>query len=165
LHKKYIKYARNYEIDGLNTIKKIPYIPYRDKVYDEYANYWFASTFASNQWLFNYKVNRESIDQLEKEGGICILYTHLGYYMQNGIIDKGFREMIEYIGKKDGWFVPVSTVLDFLKEENKHRKIPEYISLFKKKQIQLHSFWTRIKYRFLIKIDDYHFKKSDAYAK
>ncbi len=163
LHKKHIKYARNLEIDDLNTLKKLPYMPYRDKQYDKYSNYWFASTFAPNQWLFNKKVTKESIDRLEKENGICILYTHLGYYMQKGEIDRGFIDMINYIGaKKNGWFVPVSTLLDHLLK-NKNRD--EYISVNVKKRMELHSFITRLKYRYIIKIDDYHFKKSQDYEK
>jgi hypothetical protein len=164
-HKKHIKYGRNYEIDGINTIKKMPNMPYKDKIFDEYANYWFASTFASNQWLFNYKINEESIDKLESDSGICILYTHLGYFMQNGEIDKGFERMINYIGKKDGWFVPVSEVMEFLLKEKKSRGESDNITLLQKKKIEFHSFLTRIKYRFIIKIDDYHFKKSNSYAK
>ena len=40
LHKKTIKFSRNYEIDDLNTFKCNPYMPYRDKKYDEFCNYW-----------------------------------------------------------------------------------------------------------------------------
>ena len=59
-----------------------------------------SSTFAPNQWMFNHIVTKESIDRLENEGGVCILYTHLGYYHKNGKVDEGFKKMISYIGKK-----------------------------------------------------------------
>ena len=163
LHKKHIKYARNLEIDHLNTIKKIPNMPYREKRFDEYANYWFASTFASNQWLFNNIVTKKNIDKLEQDGGICILYTHLGYYTQFGEVDKGFKEMIEYIGKKNGWFIPVTQVLDFLLEQN--TKAGKYLPLLERKKLEFHSLKTRIKYRFLKKIDDFHFKRSNEYER
>ena len=127
LHKKHIKYARNLEIDDLNTLKRFPYMPYKDKQYEKYSNYWFASTFAPNQWLFNKKVTKNSIDRLEKENGVCILYTHLGYYTQKGEVDRGFTEMIKYIGaKKSGWFVPVSTLLDYLLKNNSNIEIFAY---------------------------------------
>ena len=58
---------------------------------NEFCNYWYSSTFAPNQWMFNHIVTKESIDRLEKEGGICILYTHLGYYHKNGKVDEGFQ--------------------------------------------------------------------------
>jgi hypothetical protein len=166
LHKKYIKYARNYEIDDINTIKKISNMPYKEKRFDEYSNFWFSSTFAPNQWMFKHIVNRKSIDRLEKERGICILYTHLGYYQQFGKIDPGFKEMIEYIGtKKNGWFVPVGKILDFLIENKKQNFLPEYLPFFTQKRMEFHTLKTRIKYRYINKIDDFHFKKSDGYER
>ena len=141
-------------------------MPYRDKQYDEYANYWFSSTFASNQWMFKKQVNKMSIDRLENEGGVCILYTHLGYYMVDGVIDPHFKKMIEYLGSKNsGWYVPVSTVLDFLNQNKKSNNISEYIPTYFKKWIEFRSLWTRIKYRYFVKLDDFHFKKSNSYDK
>ncbi len=162
-HKKYIKYARNYEIDDINTFKKFPHFPYKEKRFNQYANYWFASTFAPNQWMFNHLVNKKNIDRLEDEGGICILYTHLGYYRQFKKIDSGFRDMIEYIGsKKNGWFVPVGTILDFLKA---NQKKPKSLTFLEQKKIEYHSLKTRFKYRLINKIDDYNFKRSGEYEK
>jgi hypothetical protein len=164
-HKKLIKYGRNYEFDNINTFKINPFMPYKDKKYDMYSNYWFSSTFAPNQWMFNKLVTPANIDRLEKEGGICILYTHLGYYMQNQKIDKGFIEKIKYIGSKNtGWFIPVSQVLDFLIEHKKKNNIPEYLPKIVKKKLELKSIKTRIKYRYIKKIDDFHFKKSKDYV-
>ena len=161
-----IRYSRNYEFDNINTFSVNPYMPYKDKSYDKYANYWFSSTFAPNQWMFNKIVTPESIDKLEREGGICILYTHLGYYMQGGKIDKGFKERIKYLGeKRTGWYVPVSKILNFLLEHKKNINMPEYLSSLDKKKLEIKSISTRIKYRFFNKIDDFHFKKSDDYGK
>ncbi|UZJ41970.1 hypothetical protein OO006_02945 [Prosthecochloris sp. SCSIO W1101] len=161
-HKKYIKYSRNYEINDINTIKVNPYMPYLDAKCSKYSNYWFSSTFAPNQWIFNKIITKRSIDRLEKEGGICILYTHLGYYTINGVVDFGFQKMIEYIGsKKNGWFEPVSTVLDYLMTTGNGNKIP----IMHKKLLEFHSLKTRIIYRYLNKIDDYHFKRSNIYEK
>jgi hypothetical protein len=166
LHKKHIKYARNYEIDDINTLRKMPIIPYKEKRFDEYSNFWFPSTFASNQWLFNHVVTKKNIDRLEKERGICILYTHLGYYRQFGKINTGFKEMIKYIGmKKNGWFVPVGTILDFLIENKKLNNIPDYLPFLTRKRMEFHTLKTRIKYRFINKIDDFNFKQSDEYER
>jgi len=165
-HKKLIKYSRNYEFDRLNTYSVNPYMPYKDRNYNDYANYWFSSTFAPNQWIFNKIVTKENIDRLEREGGICILYTHLGYYMQKGRIDQGFIDKINYLGNKNsGWYVPVGTILNFLMDHKKNHKIPEYLPPLIKKKLEIKSISTRIKYRFINKIDDYHFKKSDNYDK
>jgi hypothetical protein len=165
-HKRYIQYTRSYEVNKINTYKKIPFMPYKEKKCDEYSNFWFGSTFAPNPWIFNKIVTKQNIDKLEKEGGICILFTHLGYYMQKGIIDPGFIQMIEYIGnKKNGWFVPVSNILDLLNQRKIHKRKDEYIPKTVKKQIELHSLITRIKFRYIVKIDDYHFGKSILHEK
>jgi len=164
LHKKIIKYSRNYEIDDINTYKKNKYMPYKDKRYDEFCNYWYSSTFAPNQWMFNDIVTKKSIDKLENEGGVCILYTHLGYYYKNGQVDQGFKEMITYIGKKKtGLFLPVSDVLDLLNKNKEINKVKEYLPFWKKFRLEFSSLKTRIRYRYVRKIDDYHFKKSDLY--
>lgn len=163
-HKKMIKFSRNYEIDNINTLKKNPFMPYKDKEYEKFCNYWYSSTFASNQWMFNKIVNKKSIDRLEREGGVCILYTHLGYYYKKGEIDKGFKKTIEYLGnKKTGLYLPVGEVLDLLLERKIENNIPEYLPFWFKKRIELQSLITRIKYRYIVKKDDYHFKLSDDY--
>jgi len=164
LHKMYVKYSRNYEIDNINTYKVNPYMPYKDKRYDEFSNYWYSSTFAPNQWMFKAVVSKNSIDQLEKEGGVCILYTHLGYYFKNGEIDDHFKEMIEYLGAKEsGLYVPITEVMEILTKNKRVTHKGEYIPFFFKKKLELHSLVTRIKYRFFTKMDDFHFKKSELY--
>ena len=139
-------------------------LSYKDKAYDEYCNYWFSSTFASNQWLFNKIVNKRSIDSLEREGGACILYTHLGYYMTHGKIDPGFVCAIEELSKRTaGWYVPVSELLDYLKEKKQEEGVSDYIPTYFKKWLEFRSLWTRIKYRYFIRKDDSHFKASKQY--
>lgn len=159
-HKSIIKYNRNYEFDQLNIIKKNPEIPYKDTSFDKYSNYWFSAAFAPNQWVFNHIVNKKSIDNLEKESGVCILYTHFGYYMYEGNkIDPGFKDRINYLSSKNGWFVPVSEILDFLLEQKEIRNSPEYIKYYRKALLSISHLFTRIKYRKFIKIDDYYFKQ------
>lgn len=156
VHKKIIKYNRSYEIDKLNIIKLNPYIPYIDSKRKEFSNYWFSAAFAPNPWVFNRLVTTKSINQLEEERGICILYTHLGYYVQRGEIDPGFQNMIDYISKKKGWFVPVSNVLDYLMDKRDDKLIiPKLFQL----KLELLYLFTRFKYRKIFKIDDYTFKK------
>jgi hypothetical protein len=163
-HKKFIKYSRNYEIDDINVLKANPYMPYRDKAYENYANYWYSSTFAPNQLVFNKLINKKSIDRLKNEGGVCILYTHLGYFYKNGKIDKKFKETIELLGKdKEGLYITVSETLNLLKKYKKQNLIDDYIPFYHKKFLEFKSLITRIKYRFFVKIDDFHFKKTNKY--
>ena len=56
-------------------------------------------------------------DRLEAEGGACIAYTHFGSgFVHDGRIDPGFERLMRRLSAKNGWFVPVSTLLDFLLE-------------------------------------------------
>ncbi len=156
-HKQLIKFARNYEFETLNILKKVPELPYRDKEFIQYSNYWFASTFAPNQWVFNHIINENAIDKLEEEGGVGIVYTHFGYYKyENGKIDESFKRKMEYLSKKEGWFVPVSELLEFLL---KNKKNDRYISEYRKLILSLSHLFTRIKFRKLLKIDDYYFRQ------
>ncbi len=106
--------------------------------------------------MFNRIVTRSAIDKLERDGGVCILNTHLGYYMKDGVIDSGFVERIKYLSKKrSGWFVPVSTVMDHLLSV---RDVDRSIPLLTRYWMELSYLLTRFKYRKIIKIDDYYFK-------
>lgn len=118
LHRWYFKYTRNLTFTSeLNMLKVDPYMPFKDNR-KEYANYWFSTADAPGVAEFEKNVTKEKIDQLEKEGGVCILSTHLGKrFCQNEEINSYFQEMIEYIVDKPGWFVPVGEILDFLLQE------------------------------------------------
>ena len=132
-------------------------MPYIDRNKEKYSNYWFSSTFAPNQWVFNKIVTPEAVDKLEQEGGICILYTHLGYYMINNQIDPGFIDRIKYISqKRNCWFAPVSTVLDFLRIRQRSRvEIPSVTKL----KLEFIYLFIRFKYGKVLQIDDHTFKK------
>jgi hypothetical protein len=158
-HKRIIKYNRNYELDTLNIINKNREMPYIDKRFLKYSNYWFSAAFAPNQWVFNHLVNKKSLDQLEKEGGVCIVYTHFGYYFKEGKIDQKFVETIEYLSEKNGWYAPVSDVLDYLLENKSEKEKYASISQLKRLQLSMLHIWCRFKYRKIHKIDDYYFKK------
>jgi len=157
VHKRIIKFNRNYEFDELNLLKVNPEMPYRDIRYEQCSSYWFSATFAPNQWCFNRIVTPEAVDRLEEEGGICILYTHLGYYMKTGCIDREFIERIDYLASKNtGLYVPVSQVLEHLLSENGRG---QYLNTVRRFQLEFRHLWTRFKYRHLSRIDDHTFKQ------
>ncbi len=159
-HKKIIKFSRNHEFGGINTLKYDPRTPYIDPKRSEFCNLWFSSTFAPNQWVFNELINETTIDQLERENGTCIVFTHLGYFMRDGQIDPGFKSTIEYLGRKKGNYKPVSDVLNDIIEkrvtEGKPRA-PKLRSLVKAR-MELQHLMTRVKFRWMTKLDDYAFK-------
>jgi len=168
-HKQVILFNRNHEIDDINTARFDRFMPYIDPTRSEYSNYWFSGTFAPNQWVFNRIVTPRNIQKLESERGICILFTHLGYFMKDGKIDQGFVERIEDLSKNpNGLYIPVSSVLSRIVAERRRRKqalfpvIPRYAKL----RMELQHLWTRYKYRKIIRIDDYAFKhlKSEMFT-
>jgi hypothetical protein len=56
-------------------------------------------------------------ERLEQEGGACIMYTHFGHgYWDGRSLNERFRELMTRLSRRNGWFVPVSTLLDFLLE-------------------------------------------------
>lgn len=120
VHKKHIKYTRNFTfLNELNTIKIDPRMPYLNEFMDQ-ANYIFSTADAPDVFAFKKYVTKEKIDKLINEGGICILSTHLGKgYCNEGKIDDYFYATIKYISSKNGYFMPVSNVLDHLLNHNK----------------------------------------------
>ena len=119
LCKEYITYVRNFVFSDINTLKCCPYMPYQDPE-KPYVNYWFASSEGHNVNVFNKCLSNENQDRLEEEGGACIMYTHFadGFY-QNGKLSEKFKIQMKRLSKKNGWFVPLSTLLEFLKKKNK----------------------------------------------
>ena len=66
---------------------------------------------------FNRLLTRERMDKLESDGGVCIVSTHLGKgFAADGKIDQETGEILRYLSRKSGWFVPVSEILDHLRK-------------------------------------------------
>lgn len=112
----YITYVRNFVLKDINTLKQCPFLPYHDPQ-RPYVNYWFAACEGAAAHSFNTALAEENQDRLEAEGGACIMYTHFanGFYV-HGHLDKRFKQLIKRLAQKNGWFVPVSCLLDYLKQ-------------------------------------------------
>ncbi|MBA7642532.1 hypothetical protein ES703_50227 [subsurface metagenome] len=113
-----IKYVRNFVFPEANTLKACPFMPYHDPR-RPFVNYWFASSEGPEIVAFNKTVSEKNQDLLEAEGGACIMYAHLacGFYKDEKI-DPRFRSLMERLSRKNGWFVPVGTLIDYLLETN-----------------------------------------------
>ena len=122
VHKKHIKWTRNRVYNSTNTLKIDPKMPFMEKS-KPYANYLFSSSDGHTIEEFNSLISKKNIDKLEKEGGLCIVYTHFasGFLDKNSSINKEFEENINYLSSKEGWFAPASEILDFLLK-NKNKK-------------------------------------------
>jgi hypothetical protein len=112
--KQKIQYVRNFVFADINTLKVCPEMPYHDPA-RPYVNYWYASSEGAKARSFIARLDDRNQDRLEAEGGACIMYTHfgLGFYEKN-TLNPEFKRLMERLSKRNGWFVPVSTLLDYL---------------------------------------------------
>lgn len=122
--KQHIKYVRNFVFSDINTLRACPYMPYFDQE-RPFVNNWFSSSEGADCRAFCRTVSEANQDRLEEEGGACIMYTHLGApdFVQDGVLNSEFQRLMKRLRSKNGWFVPVSTLLDHLQEERGRRTI------------------------------------------
>jgi hypothetical protein len=111
-----IRYVRNFTFADLNTLRACPYMPYHDPR-RPYVNLWYASSEGGDVTAFNRTLAEARQDRLEEEGGAAILYVHFakGFRGPTGL-ERRFRALLERLARKNGWFVPVSRLLDHLVE-------------------------------------------------
>jgi hypothetical protein len=120
-----VKYVRNFVYSDVNTLGHCPQMPYHDPQ-RPYVNYWFASTEGPTVEPFVRALSEANQDRLEAEGGACIMYTHFGVgFVRDGSIDARFERLMRRLSTKNGWFVPVTTLLDFLLEARGHHEITD----------------------------------------
>jgi hypothetical protein len=111
----HVRYVRNFVFDGLNTAALCPEMPYHDPA-KPYVKFWFSAADGGNLAVFLRNFTYDAIDELCRQGGLCIAYVHFGGgFCRDGKVHPEFRKRIEYIASHDGWFVPVSQVLDYLR--------------------------------------------------
>ncbi len=113
-----IRYVRNFTFRGIDTLAACPMMPYHDPA-RPYVRSWFASSEGRNVDAFNLLLSEANIDKLEAGGGACIVYTHLASgFAEGGQVNPRFQSLIERLARKNGWYVPVTTLLDFLSAQH-----------------------------------------------
>lgn len=111
-----IEYCRSFTFKEINTRKAWPLFPYHDPA-RPLVRLWFPSSEGSNKNRLCSTLAEANQERLEEEHGLCILYTHFGHGYYDGALDKRFISLMERLAKRPGWFVPVGTVLDFLRSK------------------------------------------------
>jgi len=115
-------YVRNLTFQGINTLKVNPSMPYHDPT-KPYVNNWFSSSNGTNVDAFNRLLMKKNIDRLEKEGGLCMIYTHFAYgFVSEGDLNATTRERLQDLASRNGWFAPANEILAYLKQHNKANK-------------------------------------------
>jgi hypothetical protein len=115
LCKERIRYVRNFVFSEIDTLNACPWMPYHDAA-RPYVNAWFAATHAQHCPHFIDVLSERRQDELEASGGACIVYTHFAanFVDSNGTLDCRVRSLIERLSRKNGWFVPVGELLDYI---------------------------------------------------
>ena len=112
-----IRYCRNFVYANVNTLAACPFMPYHDPC-RPFVNAWYASSEGSNVARFTGTLSEANQDRLEAEGGACIMYTHFGHgHVEQGRLNPRFEHLMTRLSRKNGWFVPVSTLLDHLRRQ------------------------------------------------
>jgi hypothetical protein len=114
---KHLTYVRNLVFKEINLLNINPTLPYKDPK-RPFVNYWFSSSEGGNVSSFNNLLSSKNQDKLEREGGICIVYTHFANdFVKDGKVNFETKKLLTELSKREGWFVPVSTLLDFLRSQ------------------------------------------------
>jgi len=112
-----IRYVRNFAFRNLNTLQECPFMPYYDPL-RPYVNEWYNASEGANVVSMLDRIQEHNLDSLAEQRGASIMYTHFGHgYMADGKLSPRFKELATRISKMNGWLVPVSTLLDYLKSQ------------------------------------------------
>jgi hypothetical protein len=106
-----------FSFNTIDTLAACPSMPYHDPG-RPYVNAWFASSEGRNVTAFNACVSEEAQDRLEAAGSACIMYTHFASgFVEDGRVNPRFRALLERLASSNGWFVPVTPLLDHIAAE------------------------------------------------
>ena len=110
-----IQYVRRFTYNDINLLKVNPSMPYR-LAETPYVNYWFDNSDGGSLDAFEELLSPQNLDRLEREGGVCIVYAHLGAgsFTRDGKADPRFLARIRDVASRNGWFAPASVILDYL---------------------------------------------------
>ena len=116
LCRRHIHYVRNWTFQHLNLLDVNPQMPYALPG-TPWVNLWFSTADAPDVEAFIRLLEREKIDYLQRAKGLCIVSTHLGKgFVRNGVLDPRVERIFQDLGKRPGWYVPVSEMLNYLIE-------------------------------------------------
>jgi hypothetical protein len=119
-----LDYVRNFVFRQINLDLVNPTLPYHDPR-RPFVKYWFSSCEGADVNSFCDMTCESNQERLEAEGGVCIMYTHFACgFASAGKVDVRVRQRLQALSKRNGWFVPVSILLDHLRGEHNGCVIP-----------------------------------------
>ena len=125
LCQEHVQYARNLTFSEINLLRVNPSMPYHDPK-RPLVRWWFSATDAEDRDAFCDLLRSAAQERLEREGGVCIVATHLGKgFVRDGAVDPAVRACLEELAGRHGWFAPVGEVLDWLRNTRETDALPE----------------------------------------
>jgi hypothetical protein len=135
-----IEYCRNFVYADINTLDVCPWMPYHDPLRPLVRN-WYSAADGANVKSYLRMLSAPNQDRLEEEGGACILYTHFGHgFVEDGKLDPRFSDLMTRLSRKNGWFVPVSTLLDYVADQ----RGPVQIGARERNRLQNRWLWQKV---------------------
>lgn len=135
-----ITYVRNFVFREINLLRVNSTMPYADPR-RPYVNYWFSSAEGGSVDSFNKLISLKNQERLEREGGVCIVYTHFAKgFVEGGKVNPDTRELLCQLSRRKGWFVPVSPLLDYLRM---HQSV-HTLSVFERMGMELRWFLSKL---------------------
>lgn len=116
----HITYVRSFVFRDINLLRINPTLPYKDPR-RPFVRYWFTSSEGADVTSFDRLLRLENQDKLEREGGVCIVYTHFGTdgFVRGDQVNPRTKELLTALSERQGWFVPVTTLLDHLRAQQR----------------------------------------------
>lgn len=120
----HVEYVRNLTFGEINLARVNPSMPYHDPQ-RPLVRWWFSAADAEDCAEFNQLIRPESQERLEREGGFCVVATHLGKrFSTNGEVDPLTRERLEMLAARPGWFPTLGELLDWLRARRTADTLP-----------------------------------------
>jgi len=121
---RHVEYTRNLTFDEIDLRRINPSMPYHDPR-RPLVRWWFSASDAEDQPAFDELLRPENQQRLERDGGVCIVATHLGKgFAADGEVHPTTRERLEQLAARPGWFVPVGQLLDWLRAQRREDRLP-----------------------------------------
>jgi hypothetical protein len=113
LARQHLEYVRSFTFRRANLLKLNTPVVYRREDTPWVKN-WFITSDAENVEEFNSLIDSPRQNDLEEQGGMCIISTHFGKgFVDNDRINANTMRLLEELSNRDCWFAPVSELLDF----------------------------------------------------
>lgn len=113
-----IRFCRNFAYSSIHTLDECPWMPYHDPQ-RPYVPAWFSACDGNEGRTFCASISEANQEHLEERGGACILYTHFGLgFVERGQLSPRFKSLMDRLRRKNGWFVSVNTLLEYLREQH-----------------------------------------------